>query len=97
MALSSITALFGTAQIAANDVGQSFWSLAALLGVAMGPAFTTIIGQCVGANDRDAAEYYFRKLLRITLICSVAWNGLVFLAAPSRWNSPPFRRRSSAW
>ncbi|MDE7133109.1 MAG: MATE family efflux transporter, partial [Lachnospiraceae bacterium] len=45
VALSSIVALFGTYQIAANGVAQSIWSLAALAGVAMGPAFITVIGQ----------------------------------------------------
>ena len=36
VALSSITAMFGTVQIAANGVAQSIWSLAALVGSAMG-------------------------------------------------------------
>lgn len=36
VALSSITALFGTVQIAANGVAQSFWSVAALMGTAQG-------------------------------------------------------------
>ncbi len=36
VALSSITALFGTVQIAANGVAQSFWSVAALMGTALG-------------------------------------------------------------
>ena len=39
VALSSISAMFGTVQIAANGVAQSIWSLAALVGSAMGPAF----------------------------------------------------------
>lgn len=82
VALSSITALFGTVQIAANGVGQSFWSMAALMGVAMGPAFITIIGQCMGAGDTDAAEFYFRKLLRITYLTSILWNALVLLLTP---------------
>ena len=41
VALSSITALFGTVQIAANGVAQSFWSVAALMGTALGLAFIT--------------------------------------------------------
>ena len=45
--LSSIVALFGTSQIAANGVAQSFWSMAALFSLAMGPAFITVIGQCM--------------------------------------------------
>lgn len=82
VALSSITALFGTVQIAANGVAQSFWSLAALMGTAMGLAFVTVIGQCMGAGDAEAAEYYMKKMLRITFLASVLWNILILLAAP---------------
>ena len=82
VALSSVTALFGTAQIAANGIAQSFWSLAALVGVAMGPAFITVIGQCMGAGDIRAADYYFEKLYRITLWLSVLWNALILAATP---------------
>lgn len=82
VALSSIVALFGTYQIAANGVAQSLWSMAALAGVAMGPAFITVIGQCMGNGDTDAADFYFRKLSRITLLLSSAWNFLIFLLSP---------------
>ena len=67
VALSGIVALFGTYQIAANGVAQSIWSLAALAGVAM---------------DADAAEHYFKRLTRITLLISSAWNLLIFLLTP---------------
>ena len=82
VALSSIVALFGTYQIAANGVAQSIWSLAALAGVAMGPAFITVIGQCMGRRDIQAAEYYLTKLTKITLLLSSGWNFLVFLLTP---------------
>ena len=82
VALSSITALFGTVQIAANGVAQSFWSVAALMGTALGLAFITVIGQCMGAGDRQAADYYMRKLLRITFLASVVWNGLILFISP---------------
>ena len=82
VALSSIVALFGTYQIAANGVAQSIWSMAALAGVAMGPAFITVIGQCMGNGDTDAADFYFRRLTRITLLLSSAWNFLIFLLTP---------------
>lgn len=74
VALSSIVALFGTYQIAANGVAQSIWSLAALMGVAMSSVFIPVIGQCMGARDTDGAEYYFKKLMKITVIASLAWN-----------------------
>ncbi len=82
VALSSIVALFGTYQIAANGVAQSIWSLAALAGVAMGPVFITVIGQCMGNGDTKAADDYFKKLTRITILLSSAWNLLIFLLTP---------------
>lgn len=82
VALSSIVALFGTYQIAANGVAQSIWSLAALSGVAMGPAFITVTGQCMGKRDVQAAEYYLTKLTKITLLLSSVWNLLIFLLTP---------------
>lgn len=82
VALSSIVALFGTYQIAANGVAQSIWSLAALAGVAMGPVFITVIGQCMGNGDVKAADDYFKKLTKITLLVSSAWNLLIFALTP---------------
>lgn len=82
VALSSMVALFGTYQIAANGVAQSIWSLASIMGLAMAPAYTTVIGQCMGARDIDSANYYFKKLNKITLVLSIIWNALVFAATP---------------
>lgn len=82
VALSSVVALFGTYQIAANGIAQSIWSLAALVGSAMGPVFITVIGQCMGANQSDEAIHYFKKLMKLTLILSIIWNGAIFLLTP---------------
>lgn len=80
--LSSVAALFGTYQIAANGIAQSIWSMASLVSVTMGPVFITVIGQRMGAGDIPEAEYYFKKLMKITLAFSVIWNALVFAATP---------------
>lgn len=82
VALSSIVAMFGTSQIAANGVAQSFWSMAALFCLAMGPAFITVIGQCMGAGDIEAADYYMKKLLRITYVGGIIWNVAFFIVTP---------------
>lgn len=82
VALSSVIALFGTYQIAANGVAQSIWSLAALIGVTMGPVYITVIGQCMGAHDIKSATYYYKKLMKLTLFVSIAWNVFVFLITP---------------
>ena len=82
VALSSIVAMFGTYQIAANGVAQSIWSLAALVGSAMGPVFITVIGQCMGAKDVDQAKFYFSKLIKWSLVFSIVWNVLVLAITP---------------
>ena len=82
VALSSIVALFGTVQIAANGIAQSFWSMSALFVIAMGPAFMTVIGQYMGAGDPEGADYYMKKLLRMTYIGSFVWNTFFFIITP---------------
>ena len=82
VALSSMVALFGTYQIAANGVAQSIWSLASIMGLAMAPVYTTVIGQCMGARDIKAANYYFKKLNKITLVLSLLWNAFIFAITP---------------
>lgn len=100
VALSSVAALFGTCQIAANGIAQSIWSLAALVCVTMGPVFITVIGQCMGAGDTAQAEYYFHKLLKITLAVSVIWNALVFVLTPAVmpfFDVEPETRKLTVW
>ena len=82
VALSSITALFGTSQIAANGIAQTIWSLSALIVVTMGPVYITVIGQCMGANKIDEAEYYFKYLTKLTVVTSVIWNIIIFMLTP---------------
>lgn len=78
VALSAIVAMFGTVQIAANGMAQSFWSMSALFSIALGPAFITVIGQYMGAGDPEGADYYMKKLLKISIAGATVWN-LVFL------------------
>lgn len=82
VALSSIVATFGTYQIAANGVAQSIWSLAALTGQAMNPVFITVIGQTMGAQKSDEAEYYFKHLLKISLAIATIWNAIILALTP---------------
>lgn len=100
VALSSIVALFGTYQIAANGIAQSIWSLAALVCVTMGPVFITVIGQCMGAVEDSQAEYYFHRLLKITLLMSVVWNTAVFALTPAVmpfFDVAPETRQLTVW
>ncbi len=80
--LGSLIATLGTAQIAANGIGQTIWSFAALVSVALSPVYITVVGQCMGAGDDHAADYYMRKLTRLTLLLAVLWNAAVVLLLP---------------
>ncbi|MCI8805631.1 MAG: MATE family efflux transporter [Clostridiales bacterium] len=82
VALSSVVALFGTIQIAANAAAQNMWSLASLFCIAMGHSFAVIIGQCIGANDVKAAWYYSKRLLYITYVGSILWNTVIIVLTP---------------
>ncbi len=102
VAQSSIVALFGTYQIAANGVAQSIWSLAALAGVTMGPVFITVIGQCMGSEDTEAADYYFKKLTKIAIFILATWNTFIFALTPVcdwiiRASIFIWRQRSGKW
>lgn len=82
VALSSVVALFGTYQIAANGVAQSIWSLAALVGATLGPVYITVIGQCMGNGDKEQAKYYFKKLNKLAIVLSITWNAIVLALTP---------------
>ncbi len=82
VALSSVVALFGTYQIAANGVAQSIWSLAALVGAALGPVYITVIGQCMGNGDKEQAKYYFKKLNKWAIGLSIIWNAFILAITP---------------
>ncbi|MDO5400257.1 MAG: MATE family efflux transporter [Eubacteriales bacterium] len=60
----SMIALFGTTQTSANAVANTLDTLGIVMGQAMGLAMVTVIGQCVGAQDLDQADYYIKKLMR---------------------------------
>ena len=80
--LGMLVATFGTSQIAANTTGQTFWSLAACMSMSLGTVFITVIGQCMGAGDREAADWYMRKLTKLSLALALAWNVMVMILTP---------------
>lgn len=72
----SMIAMFGTVQIAANAVANNLDAMGVLPGLAMNLAMITVIGRCVGAGDFNQAEYYAKKMIKITYLI----NGLCCFA-----------------
>ena len=74
----SVISGFGTAQIAANAVANNLDYLGVFAGQAMNLAMITVVGRCLGAGDTDAAEYYAKKLLKITYLMTLGVNIVLF-------------------
>jgi putative MATE family efflux protein len=69
--LISIIALFGTTQITANGITNSLVMMSISFASAMNLAIVTVIGQCVGAGDYEQADYYMKKLIRLTYLGTI--------------------------
>ncbi len=84
--VTSIVAMFGTSQIAANGVAQSVDMLAIVIVNAMNLAVITVVGQCVGARAYDEAERFLKKLMGVSYAATGALTLLIFLLLPAILN-----------
>ena len=80
--VSTFVATYGTMQIAANGVTNSFCVLCYTTEMAMQLAVVTVVGQCVGANDYEQAKYYIRKMLKMSFVMEIINNIIVFAVSP---------------
>ena len=78
----SIIAMFGTTQIAANAIANNLDSMGDLPGTAMSLAIITVIGRCVGAGDFEQAEYYAKKMMKLTYVINGICCLVVILTMP---------------
>lgn len=78
----SLVSTFGTYAIAANAVSNAIVLFQILPGMAISLAITTVISQCVGANDYEQVHYYLKKLLVIIYVAMAGTVALIFLALP---------------
>ena len=80
--VQSLIATFGTVAIAANAVCNTLCMLPQIPAQAIGLSMTTVIGQCVGANDYDQAVHYGKKLTFLAFLCKAVLCLVFFLALP---------------
>ena len=78
----SIISLFGTAQIAANAVANNLDSMGCIAGQAMNLAMITVVGQCMGAGEKQQAVYYTKKLWKITYVITFCVNVVILFSLP---------------
>ena len=92
----SIISQFGTVQIAANAVANNLDSMGCIAGQAMNLAMITVVGQCMGAGEKDQAVWYTKKLWKFTYRITAIVNSIILLSLPFILNiyslSPEARR-----
>lgn len=79
----SLISSFGTSSIAANAAASTIELLATIPAAAIGLALTTVVGQCVGANDYEAAKNYSGKLMKWAYLMLWGLNIVIILLAPT--------------
>lgn len=81
--VTSIVALFGTSQIAANGVASSVDQFAIIIVSAINIAVITVVGHCVGAREYDEASRYLKKLMGVSYAATAALSVVVWLLLPA--------------
>lgn len=77
--LSSLIASFGTIATAAYAVSFNIFNIAANTICSLGTALLTVVGQCIGAREKEQARYYTKKLTNVAFVLVVVFYGLIFL------------------
>lgn len=80
--VQSLIATFGTVSIAANAVSNTLCTLPQIPAQAISLSMTTVIGQCVGAQDYDQAAHYTKKLTLLAFCCNGVLCLVFFFGAP---------------
>jgi len=77
--VSSLISTFGTVYIAAHSVAFTVCGLGWAIPGALGTLLLTVVGQCMGAGEKEQAVMYTKKIMKIGNILIYAVFGLIFL------------------
>lgn len=80
--VSSLVSSLGTSMIAANAVAWAMIGVTVLPGTAIGHALLTVVGQCMGANEKDQAMNYVKKLFRWSHLLILCTGALLCVSLP---------------
>lgn len=79
--VASMVSTFGTASIAANAIGYTVTDFFNIPALSMGLALITIVGQCVGAGEKEQAKQYTKQIMKYSYYCDWACKLLLFVLA----------------
>jgi len=80
--LQSLIASLGTVAIAANAIAGVVAGVAVVPASSIGIAMITVVGQALGANEKEQAKAYIKKLMRYAYLYMAILNiGIILLAS----------------
>ncbi len=79
--VASMVSTFGTASIAANAIGYTVTDFFNIPALSMGLALITIVGQCVGAGEKEQAKQYTKQIMKYSYYCDWACKLSLFVLA----------------
>lgn len=80
--VQSLIAGLGTTAITANAIAGTVAGAAVIPASAMGIAMITVIGQALGANEKEQAKMYLKKLMGYAYLFMAVLNVAIILLAP---------------
>ena len=80
--VQSLIAGLGTTAIAANAIAGVVAGIAVIPASAMGIAMITVVGQALGANEKEQARSYVKKLMLYAYLFMAVLNIAIILFAP---------------
>ena len=81
--LFSLISTFGTASITANAIGNTMTTFFQLPGTAIGLGMVTVVGQCIGAGEKEQARYYTKQLIVLVWVLLFISDVILFLFIPN--------------
>ena len=81
LSVASLTSTLGTAAIAANAVANTTSTFLNIPASAVGMAVLTVVGQCLGAGEKEQAVWYARRLLLVAYCGAWVMNLSAFFFA----------------
>ena len=81
LAIQSTVSAMGTVAIAAQAMTNILENLNGIAGIGIGIGMMTVVGECIGANKKDEAIYYIKKLTAVAEVVIIASCAIVFLLA----------------
>jgi len=74
-----IFTVFGTAAIAGNAIASVINSFSFMPGIAFSMALLTVVGQCMGAGDREGAKQNAMRIIKLSWITLFCLSGSVLI------------------